>query len=252
MEYLFTEKNLEVLKSFSIVDTLYAFDFDGTLSPIVDSPSEACLPESISEKLYHLNDIVPLAVITGRSINDVKKKLTFSPKYLIGNHGIEYPNNKKDLQKMKELCMKWLQIINQFYADIFKTSGVVIENKGYSLSFHYRGVQDFTFAEDYLYKVLSQLPDAKIIRGKFVMNVLPIFGMNKGDALKKLLHDEKMRFCVYIGDDVTDEDIFKIRIPELLSIKIGVDSDSSAKFYLKEYSEVDKFLKYLLEFNCKS
>lgn len=248
---MFTEKNLEVLKSFSIVDTLYAFDFDGTLSPIVDTPDKAYLPESISEKLCHLNDIVSLAIITGRSLDDIKKKFPFKPKYIIGNHGIEYPNYKNDLNSMKLLCKKWLHIIDHFYSDILKDLEILVENKEYSLSFHYRGTKNVLLAEDFISKLLLQLPDSKSIKGKFVMNVIPEWGMNKGEALKKLLSEEKYRFCIYIGDDVTDEDIFKIRSPELLTVKIGKDSHSSAKYYLNEHTEVERFLEYLLQFNGK-
>lgn len=247
MEYLLTAKNLGVLESFSFIDTLFAFDFDGTLSPIVDSPDDACLSEAISEKLKLLNELVTLAIMTGRSLKDIKTKLPFNPKYIIGNHGIESSKNSSDLKNMAELCKTWVMIIDQFYSEMLKDLGIVLENKEFSLSFHYRQAKDIKIAEGFILKLASQLPEAKILKGKLVVNVIPFLSMNKGDALLKLLKEENYRFCVYIGDDVTDEDVFNLSRPDLLTIKIGNDLSSSAKYYLKGQDEIDTFLEFILD-----
>ena len=80
MEYLLTQSNLKVLESFSFAKSLVAFDYDGTLAPIVSNPSLACMNES-TEKLYRqLCSIRPVAIISGRSLSDMNKILKTKPK----------------------------------------------------------------------------------------------------------------------------------------------------------------------------
>jgi trehalose 6-phosphate phosphatase len=70
-------------------EPLLAFDFDGTLAPIVDRPQDARVPEPVAQCLQELGSRCAVAIITGRSVEDVKPRLGFAPQFIVGNHGAE-------------------------------------------------------------------------------------------------------------------------------------------------------------------
>src|SRR6186713_659242 len=91
MKHLFTPEGERALQDVMHLRPLLAFDFDGTLAPIVARPDEARVPESVSLGLAELARDLPVAIITGRSVADVRPRLGFAPHYVIGNHGAEDP-----------------------------------------------------------------------------------------------------------------------------------------------------------------
>src|SRR5690349_4491226 len=68
---------------------LVAFDFDGTLAPIVAHPDDAQVLPALAPRLERLAGLLPLAIVSGRSVEDVRKRLTFMPRFVVGNHGAE-------------------------------------------------------------------------------------------------------------------------------------------------------------------
>ena len=91
MRHLFSTDGEAALRAVMQRRPLLAFDFDGTLAPIVARPDQATVPEPVSRGLAKLAERWPVAVITGRSVADVSPRLGFTPRYIIGNHGVEYP-----------------------------------------------------------------------------------------------------------------------------------------------------------------
>ena len=89
MDHLFTPQGEAALAAVMRRDPLLAFDFDGTLAPIVDRPGDASVPDNVSRCLAKLARAHPVAIITGRSIADVRARLGFEPHFVIGNHGAE-------------------------------------------------------------------------------------------------------------------------------------------------------------------
>ncbi|MBV5340068.1 MAG: trehalose-phosphatase, partial [Deltaproteobacteria bacterium] len=89
MTYLFTAKGRDTLHAFVDPATLYTFDLDGTLAPIVSEPSGIAIPEEVRQCLIQLNRLAPVAVITGRARADALNHLGFTPRFLVGNHGAE-------------------------------------------------------------------------------------------------------------------------------------------------------------------
>ena len=86
---LFSTEGLEALARIARRTTLYAFDFDGTLAPIVERPDDARAAPSTIALLATLGTLVPTAILTGRSVDDLKQRLEFTPLHLVGNHGAE-------------------------------------------------------------------------------------------------------------------------------------------------------------------
>ncbi len=236
MDYLMTPQNLRVLESFSIVNTLYAFDYDGTLAPIVSDPSKAYMVPEVAELLKKLSTVATIAIITGRGADDVQKFFDFKPHFIIGNHGIEGTHNDEELAAMETLASSWVNKLSVL------PPGVRLETKKYSFSLHYQS--DISS----LLPLLKELPDAILVEGKSVINVLPRQGMNKGQAMDYVMKKGNFPFGFFIGDDVTDENVFIYKNSRLFTVKVGKDVYSHAKFYIKNQEEILDLLKSLVQF----
>lgn len=94
MRHLLSPEGRSALASTLSTAPLLAFDFDGTLAPIVARPDDACIPLAVARRLDRLSALLPLAIITGRTIEDVQGRLSFTPMFIIGNHGAEDPTNR--------------------------------------------------------------------------------------------------------------------------------------------------------------
>lgn len=214
---------------------LCAFDFDGTLAPLVTQPDRAHTPKNIIARLGELSNYARIAVITGRSVADVNDRLGFHPDYLVGNHGLEgMPGWETQAALYRETCRQWMAILAQKLPEHAELQhNVWIEDKNYSLSIHYRMARDRAAVEQRLSELLPQLlPTARIVTGKCVVNLLPSDAVDKGNAMAALLEISQASGALYVGDDVTDEDVFRMRLPGFLSIRVGHEAHSSAEFFL--------------------
>ncbi len=224
---------------------LCAFDFDGTLAPIVVRPEAARMPPGTMQRLAELGRHAPVAIITGRSVADVQPRLECQPDFIVGNHGLEgLPDMPRHADRHAAMCAEWLRVLMTAVDD----PGIRFEDKGCSLSVHYRLARDQAHAEAMLAGVLDRLaPPARIVGGKCVFNVMPPDAPHKGDALRRLMRFSGARHAIYVGDDVTDEDVFRLRLPEVLSIRIGRAADSAADYFLHHRLDMFRLLDELIK-----
>jgi trehalose 6-phosphate phosphatase len=246
MEHLLSTRNLKILESFCFARTLFAFDYDGTLAPIVDDPNKAKMSPLIEDRLVKFSKSRPIAIITGRRSSDIEMLLPFKPNFVIGNHGAEGAQSEQDLLKMKELCERWLFTLKDALP-VLKNMGITLEDKTYSLSFHFRTSRDMAVAEGTIHFFIDSLPFSRVTKGKCVVNVMPEFSIDKGQALTRILNAEKFQFGVYFGDDKTDEDVFRRGSSRLLTVKIG-NEISSARYFLNTQNEMEDVLGLLINF----
>jgi trehalose 6-phosphate phosphatase len=229
---------------------LCAFDFDGTLAPIVKDPGRACIPAAVSRRMALLAEHVRVAVISGRSVEDVAPRLDFLAEFVVGNHGIEgVPGWEDRSARYRQLCREWEQRLNLALADrsLFEP-GVWVENKICSLSVHYRLARDRAEMEKRLLQLFGALlPSARIMSGKCVFNLLPEDAPDKGMALARLCEITGAPGTIYVGDDVTDEDVFKIRRRDWLTVRIERSAESSAEFYLHHRLDMVHLLDVLID-----
>jgi len=241
-------------------------DYDGTLTPIVSRPEEALLSSKVAGKLRALADkpAFRVGIISGRSLSDVKALVGLEAIYYAGNHGLEiegpglrfiHPAAETARVELKELAQ-------HLSARLRGIGGVIIEDKGLSLSVHYRLVknEDEKVAADIFKQITSPSLEAGKIRitsGKKVWEVRPPIDWHKGRAVETITREistllgAEPGLTIYLGDDTTDEDAFRIiHRPQGWSIFVGeVNPLSNADYYLKSTSEVDTFLFRLLELN---
>ena len=238
-------------------------DYDGTLTPIVNRPEEAVLPPRVKTTLQALSakPVFSVGIISGRSLAEIKGMVGLESVYYAGNHGLEIegPGLSFVSPEAGEARAVMGEIVERLSAGLGGIEGVIVEDKGLSLSVHYRLVR-----EDELERVAGifqrvtapLLGEGKIrtTSGKKVWEVRPPGDWHKGKAvevvtreLKVLLGLEQL-LAIYLGDDTTDEDAFLVVLrPGGWSIFVGGNNPaSSAEYFLNSTAEVEDFLARLL------
>jgi len=249
MIQLFSEAGLRRLNAIAHPGLLCVFDFDGTLAPIVAQPGDARLSPDTLERLRILALRAPIAILTGRAIQDITPRLGFEPDYLVGNHGIEGMQVEAPLKEYARLCATWMAELEAALPRLGPLGAhIQLEDKRYSLSVHYRQAPDTQEAIARLQELFAGLrPAPKVVGGKYVFNLLPSDGADKGVALCHLAEVSGAETVIYVGDDVTDEDAFRLRHENLMTVRIGQHADSHAQFFLEQREDMLLLLDALIE-----
>lgn len=247
MTYLFSADGEAALRSFVDRETLFAFDLDGTLAPIVADPSMIMIPDVIREKMGRLCCLANVAILTGRARNDARTYLAFEPHFVVGNHGAEgLPGCEEREEEFKVLCRNWegqLRTLIPQAADC----GIFIENKSATLSLHYRNSPARNAAHRKILRAIEGLePLPRRIAGKCVENIIPDGAPHKGEALLLIMHHAGCSRAVFVGDDETDEDVFRMRNDQILGIRVGDALPSEASYYLSEQKEIARLLDKII------
>jgi trehalose 6-phosphate phosphatase len=249
MDLLFSENGMRRMDEIVRGGMLCAFDFDGTLAPIVIKPEDVKMPHDIRQQLVTLSRFASVAVITGRSVQTMKQHLGFSPSFIIGNHGIEgVPGWREHAADYPKYCHAWEHgVLARLHEQHAFDPGILIENKDYSIAIHYRSVHDPKEMEQKLKNILAQLtPLPRVVPGKYVFNLMPQDAFNKGSALMALMSSSDFRTAIYVGDDVTDEDVFRLRRRNVLTVRIENSRDSAAEFFLRTREDMKHLLDELI------
>ncbi len=265
MKYLFPHWK-EIEKKVGRKDIFLFLDYDGTLSPIVENPHKADLPEKTKNILKSLSLLkeIKLAIISGRSLNDLKSKVGINKIIYSGNHGFEVSGTKKKpkIGNLAAYLKKLKKIKEELEAELLKFKGAIVEDKKISLTFHYRMInnKDAVGAKKVFAGIVRKYADNNEIdirRGKKVIEIRPSVEWHKGKAVDFILkefqenHKGKKCFPVYIGDDKTDEDAFGYMQKKGLCVRVGKSASSIADFYLKNTSETAELLQRFLNLKRK-
>ncbi|MEO8857508.1 MAG: trehalose-phosphatase [Burkholderiaceae bacterium] len=246
MRHLFTPEGEAALAATMHRQPLLAFDFDGTLAPIVARPDDARVSQAIARRLDLLGSALPLAIISGRTIDDVRSRLAFEPRFIIGNHGAEDPF--LELASAIAHVFDPLRMRLQAHAQQLEAAGVAIEDKLQSLALHYRLARDRERAIEVIQQVLSGLEaDIEAYAGKLVVNIVARNAPDKADAVASLVRRSGVTSAIFMGDDLNDEPVFQRAEPLWLTVKVGRDvQGSQAMFYLDNFGEVASVLDRML------
>lgn len=243
-------------------------DYDGTLTSISETPEKATIPVKAKMLLERLskNPKFKIAIISGRVLRDVKNKVGLKNIIYAGNHGLELEGPKIRFKAPIPEGYKSIlnQIKNRLKKKLSQVKGAFVEDKCFSLSLHYRLVdkKDIPKVKIIFHEIVILFKIQNKIRtksGKMVFEIRPPINWDKGKAVLWLLarqcfslRNKKQKiFPIYIGDDVTDEDAFKVLRNKGLTIFVGRPKTSYAEYFLKDTKEVIRFLKNLNSLNQK-
>ena len=234
-------------------ETAILLDIDGTLLDLAPTPREVWVPPGLAKTLEGLLERTSgaLALVSGRSLNDID--LIFAPEQFpaVGGHGAEM-RLSTDNEAVAAHAPPMDKELKRRLAAIAKLSpGILLEDKGYSLALHYRLAPH---AEKAIYEAVSliraDLPNApiEVLPGKSVCEIKHS-GFNKASGVIELMKHEpfKGRRPLFIGDDVTDETVFAI-MPDMdgLAFSVGRRAQGVAGHF-DEPSDVRAFLAHLLD-----
>lgn len=247
MKNILSQAHREVIEQFAWSNTLLAFDYDGTLAPIVAEPSRAGMRPTTRALLERAAKLYPTIVISGRAQDDAAKRLgRVGVCAVIGNHGLQ-PWHESAV--IAERVRGWVTILAHQLAEL---RGVVVEDKIYSLAVHYRQSREKKRARAAILRAAALLGDVRIIGGKQVVNVLPDGAPHKGVALERERDRLGCDTAIYVGDDETDEDVFALDQPgRLLAIRVGAKRASAASYYIPRQSTIDELLRGLIELRIR-
>jgi trehalose 6-phosphate phosphatase len=243
MKSLLAPQNRAALRRLARGRVLLAFDFDGTLAPIVADPAAAQLRPQTRRLLTDVARKYPCVVISGRNRADVARRLTGIPlRQVFGNHGIE---PSPALPAARRAIRRWLATVKPRLEHV---PGIVFDNKGATLAIHYRKSRNRPAALKAILAATADLTEARVLRGILVVDLLPARAPNKAVALQSELRRLHCQSALYLGDDQTDEDVFALsrRLP-LLAVRVGRRTRSLAPYYLRSQGDVDALLAALLD-----
>ncbi len=240
---------------------LLAFDYDGTLTPIVKRPELARLSLAMKGLLKALsaNPFFSLVIISGRPLNEIKRLVGIKKIIYAGNHGLElevpdFRYLNPQAEKSQPVILKIYKLLSDELAHL---KGVLVENKGLSLSVHYRlvrGKSNLAELNKIFYRAVNPWRIKKKVKltfGKKVFEIRPPVKWDKGKCLKYLLAKSSQfrvkPLPIALGDDRTDEDMFNAVKDKGISIFVGRPGiSSSARYYLRNVDEVKNFLERLI------
>jgi len=231
-------------------------DYDGTLTPIVSRPEDAVLSPKMRQTIKELADHCFVAIISGRDLQDVENLVGLDNIYYAGSHGFDI-SGPQGQHLEHQMGTEFLPVLDQtekslrnFLED--KIPGVQIERKKFSIAVHYRRAEASRVGE------VEEVVDrgqrgSKGLRktsGKKIFELQPDIDWHKGKALlwlsEQLGLDRPEFLPLYLGDDVTDEDAFKVLRGRGIGIAVQEEAAPTAASYrLRDPGEVEKFLKAL-------
>jgi len=234
---------------------LILLDYDGTLVGFNKDAEKATPTSELYEVLRQLNSDRNnlVVIISGRKHQTLESWFLGMEMTMVGEHGAwsNYPNG--EWRAKKGLSTPWKEVIKDVmekYAD--RTPGAFVEEKNYSLAWHYRKVQaglGRLRAQELMDRLRYIVPTygVQLLDGDEVIEVKNS-EVNKGRAALEIWKDYNPEFVLSMGDDKTDEDMFQSLPEEAFTIKVG-NKPSSARYYIEEQRDVLRLLKDLL--NCK-
>ncbi|XP_070033786.1 probable trehalose-phosphate phosphatase F isoform X2 [Nicotiana tomentosiformis] len=251
-------------------------DYDGTLSPIVDDPDRAFISADMRSAVRDVAKYFPTAIISGRSRDKVYQLVGLTELYYAGSHGmdimlpiknevcsygslIKYTDQQGKEVNLFQPAREFLPMIDEVFRTLVdktkEVKGTKVENHKFCASVHYRNVDENSWpvVAQCVHDVLKEYPRLRQTHGRKVLEVRPVIDWDKGKAVEFLLESQGFRnshnvLPIYIGDDRTDEDAFKVlrgRYQGYGILVSAIPKESNAIFSLRDTSEVKEFLESL-------
>ncbi|XP_039124528.1 probable trehalose-phosphate phosphatase 6 [Dioscorea cayenensis subsp. rotundata] len=275
------DKMMSIAKEKKLVVFL---DYDGTLSPIVDDPDRAFMSDSMRSAVSKVAQYFPTCIVSGRRRDKVYDFVRLNELYYVGSHGMDImaplkcSKNASSSFHEKAIdengnevvvfqpAQEFLPIIEEIFDELEEQTkeipGIMIENNKFCVSVHFRRVDEeyWGVLEEQVVEIANKYPSLHLTRGRKVIEIRPSIKWDKGRALEYLLDtlgfaNDGDAIPVYIGDDRTDEDAFKVlrnRGEGYPIIVSSIPKDTKASYSLRDPSEVMSFLSLLFKWKRSS
>ncbi|HZJ37322.1 MAG TPA: bifunctional alpha,alpha-trehalose-phosphate synthase (UDP-forming)/trehalose-phosphatase, partial [Gillisia sp.] len=246
----------EIIEKFKKAkDRILFLDYDGTLVNFVNNPEHAFPDESLTTLIQSLTELknTKIVLISGRDKKSLGKWWIKIPVVLIAEHGVWIRKIGKDWTLSEKVQNNWMESIRPVIETfVDRTPGTFLEEKIYSLAWHYRKA-DPELGEiranelSNVLKVLISNHGLNVLEGNKVLEIKSS-GVNKGKAANKLLLKKEYDFIFAVGDDWTDEYLFKELPESAFTVKVGMKK-TAATYYLKDTDKVRNLLSGFAQIN---
>ena len=236
-------------------DRLAVFlDYDGTLTPIVSHPEDASLSDSMRQTLRSLAARLPVAILSGRDLEDIRGRVLVDGIVYAGSHGFDIAGAGGLRRQLGDVYLSVLDAAeNELREALDDIAGAQLERKHFSVAAHYRNVNenDAGGVAQAVEAVAAKHRELRRMDGKKVYELLPDIDWNKGKAVLWLLDTLELErgkaFPIFIGDDRTDEDAFSALEKRGVGILVSEHPQTTAASYrLNNPEEVEHFLERLI------
>lgn len=232
-----------------------AVGFDGTLAPLLEQPAGGRLTPRLQQALRVLASLptVTTMIFSGRERADLQERIGIPGLYYAGNHGLEISGAGVLFIEptASERCATLHTLASTLTEQVRHLQGVVVEDKGLTLTVHYRDLSSERHEE--LRRIVhSTLAGSNhpfvLTTGDAVYDIRPRVYWNKGDAVRWLLKnlERESALVLYLGDDATDEDAFTV-LADDITIRVDGGAETTAQFELDNFAEVEEFLSWLAD-----
>jgi alpha,alpha-trehalase len=250
------EKKDEILDRFKKGRPAIFLDYDGTLTPIVEDPSKAHLPQKTRQLIEKLSEHWTVVIMSGRALYDVKNLVGLENLVYAGSHGFKIAGPEESFHE--EWGDEYLPSLNKAEREVSEKvkdlEGVHLERKPFAIAVHYRQASGEILPElgKRVDEVVGYYPDLIKTTGKKIFELRPKTDWDKGKALLYLLAkmhiDDSRTVPLYIGDDTTDEDAFRAVNERGIGILVSEDSKpTAANYVVRDPGEVAVFLEELVK-----
>ena len=230
------------------------FDFDGTLTPLTLLPDFPRLTSATKRHLVHLSKIYTVIILSGRSVKDLKKLTAGLRVKLIGNHGIEgLPEFRNQLRSAKNISQKWAENLKTTLPQFSK---LFLENKNYSLCFHYAKAPRKRLLTQQLITISKALkPAPRLIPGTDLLNLIPRSAPTKADAVRRLQLKFRKTPLIYIGDDALEDPIWALNVKNFTKTHIGPRPLprrllKDGEWWWGPQKQIDELMKTFIKLGC--
>lgn len=231
-------------------------DYDGTLTPIVDDPAAATISDDVRDVLARLARRCPVAVVSGRDLADVRGMVGVDRLTFAGSHGLDIEAGTFRAEKGSDFLPALEQAEAAIRAQVLPIAGARVERKRFAVAVHFRQVQPSRQNEvaAAVSAVAAAHPDLRVTGGKMILELRPALDWHKGTALLFLLDSLGLAgdraVPLYIGDDVTDEDAFRVLVDRGVSLVVRGEDDQRltvADYALEDPTATVAFLRALAD-----
>ncbi|THD67378.1 bifunctional alpha,alpha-trehalose-phosphate synthase (UDP-forming)/trehalose-phosphatase [Robertkochia marina] len=233
--------------------SLMMLDYDGTLTGFRDNPEDARPDEALIGLLKQLNEIPgnDMVIISGRDRETLEKWFGKYEFKMITDHGVWLHTKEDGWVSLERLRVNWMENIRPILETfVDRTPGTFIEEKKYSLAWHYRKA-DPELAQIRVMELNTVLTslisnnELSVLKGNKVIEIKSS-NVNKGRALSRLLNEKEYDFLFAVGDDWTDEYMFEEMPSEAFTVKVGYKK-TKARFFVHTPERVRPLLAQFLE-----
>ena len=231
-------------------------DYDGCLTPLVDDPKDAVLAPGMRAALSRLAERAPVAIVSGRDLDDVRGLVDDDSLYFAGSHGFDLagPDGWRDGLKQGEAFIGDLEAAaDALEAAIGSIDGARVERKKFALAVHFRqaSAEGERQVAEVVRETMRDFARLRASPGAKIFDVKPRIDWHKGRAVLALMErlglDGPDVAAFYLGDDTTDEDAFRVLSARGFAVVVrgGDDRRTSARYALDGVGEVEGFLNWL-------